>query len=167
MKKHFFLTGLPSIGKTTALLRILQPLNKKTAGFHTEEIRLHTQRVGLTLIASDRSAFRVAACGKNIQDPPYVLDAEMLECGVRRAFREADEAAVIYADLVGTLYCRSPYFVEMLREFLHSHTVIGTIARRGHALVEEIHRRNDCEILEITADNRDSIPTTVLEQINS
>ncbi len=169
MEKHFFLTGLPSIGKTTALFRIVQSLNKKAAGFHTEEIRHDHRRIGLNLIVSHGPAFCVAQrrAGKSVRSENYVLNADLLEAAVRQTFAGLHPSTIIYADPIGTLYCQSPYFVETVRKLLESHTVIGTIARRGHALVEEIHRRSDCEILEITADNRDSIPKVVLDKLNS
>lgn len=169
MEKHLFLTGLPSIGKTTALFRIVQSLDKKTAGFHTEEIRRDHRRVGFNLIASGGAAFCVAQrrAGKNFHAGNYVLNRDLLETAVRHAFAGLSPSAIIYADPIGSLYCQSPYFVETVRKLLQSHTLIGTIARRGHALVEEIHLRSDCEILEVTADNRDTIPKIVLDRLNS
>ena len=166
MKKHFFLTGLPGIGKTTALFRLLQQLNRESAGFHTEEIREAKRRTGLAVVTSDGSAFRVASCGHEEGHGKYVLDPDALEMAMRQAFAEIDDSAIIYADPLGTLFCTSPYFVERMQSLLRSHTVLGTIARRGHAFVEAIHRREDCTILEITPENRDALPAMVLEEIN-
>ena len=169
MKKHFFLTGLPSIGKTTALFRILQLLNKRTSGFHTEEIRIGSRRAGLNLITSEGSRVCVATRGEGgpFRTGKYVLNSVALEAALRALWAGTNNGRVIYADPVGTLVCRSPYFIEIFQQMLQTQTVIGTIAKRGHSFVEEIHRRDDCEILEVTADNRDRIPEAVLERINS
>jgi nucleoside-triphosphatase len=167
MKRHFFLTGLPGIGKTTALFRILQPLTAKTAGFHTEEIREAGRRTGLAMIASNGATFRVAACGteEGSRVGKYLLDPHALENAMRQTFAEIDDSVIIYADPIGALFCRSPYFIERMQSLLRSHTVIGTIARRGHAFVEALHRREDCAILEITPENRDALPAMLLHQI--
>jgi len=49
-RKHILLTGLPGIGKTTVIRRVVERLTDKTvAGFFTEEIREAGQRRGFRI----------------------------------------------------------------------------------------------------------------------
>ena len=50
MKKNILLTGQPGVGKTTAILKIIQHLRSGTAaGFWSREIRNREKRVGFSI----------------------------------------------------------------------------------------------------------------------
>ena len=47
--KNFFLTGPPSIGKTTVIKKMLTALTRKATGFHTSEIKTQDKRIGFLM----------------------------------------------------------------------------------------------------------------------
>ena len=51
--KNVFLTGPPSSGKTTVIKKVLAKLQRKATGFHTEEIKKNTKRVGFLMKTLD------------------------------------------------------------------------------------------------------------------
>jgi nucleoside-triphosphatase THEP1 len=165
MKRHFFLAGLPSVGKTTALLRTLQSL-PYTTGFYSEPISENGQRTGLAAVISNGERIPLATAIQNGRNKKYLLNAHQMDRVLERVFSVKDDSAIAYVDPIGTLYCQSPSFVECVRSILGSRRMIGTITRRGHALIEEIYRRADCEVLEVTEANRDSIPQMILSHMS-
>jgi nucleoside-triphosphatase len=44
-------------------------------------------------------------------------------------------------------------------------TVIATVGAKGSGFIEEVKRRDDVELFEISRSNRDELPTQILERI--
>ncbi|KAB2880712.1 hypothetical protein F9K33_03945 [bacterium] len=164
--KHFFLTGLPFVGKTTALLRSLQLLDQ-AEGFVTQAVELDGKRIGLNIINSHQRIFKFASLDLNSahRSGKYSVDIAALNTAIGEVFDNRGKAKYIYIDEIGTLFCQSPFFIDRVSSLLESHTLIGVIAKKGHSFVKEIHRRPDCCFTEVTADNRDDIPNTIMKKI--
>ena len=78
--KHHFLTGLPFVGKTTALLRIIQSL-EHASGFITLTENRDGEKKGLNLVTSGDQIYHVATL-----NPPslrttgrYTVNPEILK----------------------------------------------------------------------------------------
>ena len=164
--KHHFLTGLPFVGKTTALLRIIQSL-EHASGFITLTESRDGEKKGLNLVTSGDQIYHVATL-----NPPslrttgrYTVNPEILKDAMEKILEYSNHSKYVYMDEIGTLYCQSSLFINTLRDLLESHILIGVIARKGHAFIHEIHRRHDCSFTEIHADNRDDIPGIILKRL--
>ncbi|MBL7995629.1 hypothetical protein JNM05_09680 [bacterium] len=164
--RHFFLTGLPFVGKTTALLRSVQLLDR-AEGFVTQAMELDGKRTGLNIINSHQRIFKFAAVDLNSahRSGKYSMDITALDAAIGEVFDNRRKAKYIYIDEIGTLFCQSPFFINIVRSLLESHTLIGVIAKKGHSFVQEIHRRPDCFFTEVTAENRDDMPNTIMKKI--
>jgi nucleoside-triphosphatase len=62
--------------------------------------------------------------------------------------------------------CYSDKFKSLLKEFLDSEKwVIATIAFRGSGFIEEIKRRKDIKLFEITQSNRNAMLSDILREV--
>jgi nucleoside-triphosphatase len=62
--------------------------------------------------------------------------------------------------------CLSPEFKRLIKEILNSEKMtIATIAFKGSGLIEEIKKRNDVRLFEITEKNRDSLLSEILSYL--
>ena len=164
--KHYFLTGLPFVGKTTALLRIVRSL-ECASGFITQAVDHNGKRTGLNILTSGGQIFHVATVDltSSHRIGKYSVDLEVLNEAMQWTLENSKRSEYVYMDEIGTLYCQSPFFIDSVRTLLDSRSVIGAIARKGHGFIHEIHRRQDCSFTEITAENRDDIPGSILQQL--
>ena len=168
-KKNILLTGLPGVGKTTLIRRLSEELkNLHPAGFYTEEIREEGVRKGFELIGLDgkkgllshveiKSPYRV---GK------YKVDVKGFEGFLDSIAFFAPETKLIIIDEIGKMECLSPEFKRLIKEILDSgKMVIATIAFKGSGLIEEIKKRNDVRLFEITEKNRDSLLSEIFSYL--
>jgi nucleoside-triphosphatase len=170
-KKNILLTGLPGTGKTTLIKKLSEELSGMApVGFYTEEIREGAVRKGFALISLDgkrgvlshieiKSPYRVGQYGVDIKGFENFLE------GI--AFL-APETGLIIIDEIGKMECLSPEFRRMIKEILSSEKLlIATVALKGGGLIEEIKRRDDVKLFEITQKNRDSLISEILSYIRS
>jgi nucleoside-triphosphatase len=169
LKKNILITGLPGVGKTTLIKRICEVLKElHPAGFYTEEIREEGTRKGFELISLDgktgllshidmRSPYRVGKYKVNIEGFEDFLDSiPFLDPSTH----------LIVIDEIGKMECYSEKFKELLREILDSEKwMISTIAFKGSGLIEEIKRRQDIKLIEMTRRNRDSLLAEILKEV--
>jgi len=170
MKKNLLLTGRPGIGKTTVIMKTLKMLDVPASGFYTRELRGPRGRLGFEAVTLDgkrqtlahinfRSRYRVSKYGVDVSgfeeaivpsiDPPLNPEAEL-----------------IIIDEIGKMECFSPHFREAVLRALDSNKpVLGTIAIRGDTFIESIKHRNDVEVIEVTASNRNELPYRIAKMI--
>ncbi len=169
LKKNILITGLPGVGKTTLIKTICEALKElHPAGFYTEEIREEGIRKGFELISFNgrtgllshidiRSPYRV---GK------YKVDIERFEDFLASIPFLDPSTHLIVIDEIGKMECYSEKFKELLREILDSEKwMISTIALKGSGLIEQIKRRQDIKLFELTRRNRNSLLTEILKEV--
>jgi nucleoside-triphosphatase len=75
---------------------------------------------------------------------------------------------LIIIDEIGKMECLSPKFRRLIKEILDSEKrLITTIAFKGGGLIEEIKKRDDIRLFEITQKNRDSLLTEILNEVRT
>jgi nucleoside-triphosphatase len=164
-KKNILITGLPGIGKTTAVIRLAEELKDLgPAGFYTAEIRESGVRQGFELVGLDgrrgllshvdiKSTYRVGRYGVALGSFEIFLDSLAL----------ADpKTQVVIIDEIGKMECLSPKFKAVVRDVLDSEKpVIATIALKGMGFIAEVKNRVDIKLVEMTAGNRDALPAEI------
>jgi nucleoside-triphosphatase len=162
--KNLLLTGPPSCGKTTAVLRLIERLpDLRIAGFYTRELREGGSRVGFeaigissglhTTLAHVRSRSRHRV-GKYGVEPAALIPLVMSELG-----RPPDEVDLFVIDEVGKMELLCPEFVDAVRRLLDGPVpVLATVALRGEGLIAEAKARADVRLVEVTLENRVSLP---------
>ena len=169
IKKNILLTGLPGVGKTTLIRRLSEELkNLHPAGFYTEEIREEGFRKGFELISLDGK--RGLLSHVEIKSPyrvgKYRVDVKGFEGFLDSIAFFAPETKLIIIDEIGKMECLSLEFKRLIKEILNSEKmIIATIAFKGSGLIEEIKKRNDVRLFEITVKNRDSLLSEIFSYL--
>lgn len=171
MGRALLLTGRPGVGKTTVIRSVVAQLGARAGGFITEEVREAGRRTGFRLVALDGPTAILA--GLNISGPyrvgRYGVHLSNLEqVGVEslwRAIRHAD-VSVVVIDEIGKMELFSPAFREAVLEGLMSpKTVLGTITMARSEWVDAVKARPGVTLLEVTPDNRSTLPELILAWI--
>jgi len=159
------LTGVPGIGKTTIIKRLVGRLTEFTVnGFYTEEIRNGIQRVGFRLIGLRGPSGVIAHVDF---DCPHRVGRNKVEVAkidyLANANLAAVDAELTLIDEIGKIECLSPAFVSRIKTILEAGgPLVATIAKKGGGFIEEIKHRSDCELWEVTLQNRNHMPEKVL-----
>ena len=168
-KRNILITGLPGVGKTTLVRKLVERLDSfHPVGFYTEEIREGGMRKGFELTRLDgrkeilshvegRSPYRV---GK------YKVDVKGFEDFLSTLSFSNPSTRLIVIDKIGKMECYSDKFKSLLKEFLDSEKwVIATLAFRGGGFIEEIKRRKDIKLFEINQSNRDTMLPEIVREV--
>jgi nucleoside-triphosphatase len=165
-KKNILLTGLPGVGKTTFVKKLSEELlGLHPVGFYTEEIRERGVRKGFDLISLDGR--RGLLSHVEIESPyrvgKYRVDVKGFEDFLESIAFFAPALNLIIIDEIGKMECLSPKFKKLITEILDSGKVlIATVAFKGGGLIEEIKKRDDIRLFEVTQKNRDSLLSEIL-----
>ena len=161
------LTGVPGIGKTTIIQRVLSELSVNAGGFYTQEVRQEGVRKGFRIVSLDgeegilahvdfKSRYRVGKYGVNREDMERVGVAAL-----ERALRDSD---LIIMDEIGKMELFSSQFQEAVLRCLDSpQRVLGTIQKRQTPFIDSICSRKDVTLLEVTSANRVAVVQKILD----
>ncbi|MFQ5838988.1 MAG: NTPase [Thermoplasmata archaeon] len=165
------ITGLPKAGKTYALLKVIEMLEaqgKTVGGMVTEPILSEGRRVGFWVMdwsTKERKVLASREIKSKVMVGKYGVDIEALdEVGVRAVASATEEADVIVVDEVGKMEMESVAFVESIKDALDSDKpVILTLHKKSrNPLLQDIRRRDDVRILEVTPVNRNLLPYKIV-----
>ena len=166
MKKNIFITGAPSSGKTTAIKKIIESLRNPLKGFYTEEERSGDRRTGFMMHTLDgmsgylasqdiTSQYRIRRYGVSIQNIESLAVPSIIP----------EDGFIIILDEIGKMECFSNLFKTAVTDALDSGCiVIGTITLGGDDFIHSIKEREDIDIMELSPDNRDLIPSVIIKK---
>ncbi len=167
--KKLFLTGLPGIGKTTVIQKILERLSLPATGFFTREIREGNQRIGFSIVTLDEKEgvlAHVRIKGRQ-RVGRYTVNLDDLQRVAVPAMTPQSPSELIVIDEVGKMECFSESFREALVAALDGpNPILGTIAAKGTSFIESIKSRDDVTILEVNCHNRDELPHELLQALS-
>jgi len=164
MSVKVLLTGKPGIGKTTVVKKVVRELGGY--GFYTEEWREKGRRKGFYLVLLHGGKFVLAE--KEKESPfrvgRYAVFPEVMEEAVREIEEGIRKGKIIVMDEIGKMELFSREFREMVRKvFSHDVSVLATVPVSRIPLVEEIKRRKDIKLFEVTVYNRDELPEKIMK----
>ncbi len=168
------LSGLPGVGKTTTLIRTIEMLEEEgyvVGGMITEEVKENNKRVGfyvLDWMTKDKKIFAHKDFDTKVRVGRYGVDISVLEeVGIRALETAMEKADIIVIDEIGKMEVESKKFVKVVREILDmdKHLIMTLHKKSRNPLLQEIRRRDDIRMLEVTPINRNLLPFKVVKLI--
>jgi nucleoside-triphosphatase len=163
------ITGLPSVGKTRTLLKIVEKLEEKetiVGGMVTESMDDgQGNRTGFKIVNWLTKEEGVLAHAdfqdSKVKVGKFGVDLNALETiGVPAIEQAIREAEVIVIDEVGKMEMESDRFCDAVKKALDcAKPMIMTLHKKSrNPLLQDIRRRDDIRILEVTKINRNLLP---------
>jgi len=168
------LTGLPGVGKTTVLQRVIDELNGrsfKVGGMMTREVRRDMARVGFEI--EDLSTKRKGWLA-HVNQPhgpqigKYKVNLRDLEeVGAKAILNAVQQADIIAIDEIGPMELFSASFKDSVVKAVKSgKAVLGTIHYRVRdPFVTTMKENRDVEVIEVTLKNREVLPRAIADRI--
>ena len=163
------ITGMPSVGKTQTLVKIIEALEDRgytVEGMITEPIIEKKKRVGFYVLdwqSKKKEVFAHVDIDSKEKVGKYGVDANALENVGIPAIEKAitdEEVDIIIIDEIGKMEMLSERFCEMVIEALDSDKpIMVTLHKKSRSpLLQDVRRRDDIRILEVTPVNRNLLP---------
>ena len=167
---NILLTGMPGVGKTTLIRKVIDALGRPARGFYTEEIREAGRRVGFkiaTLDGVEGVLAHVTIAGPARVSRYGVNTADIEAVGIP-AITPASPEDIIVIDEIGKMECVSQPFKDAAWAALESpNLVLATIAMRGVGFIARVKARADSRLFEVTRRNRDHLRAQILHELDT
>jgi nucleoside-triphosphatase len=182
------ITGLPRAGKSAVLEKVVKMLsderrqekqarrddtagNPVVGGMKTRTILEGGQRVGfevVDIITGDSAIMAHRDIDSRTRILGYGIDPTALDkIGVAAIQRTIDECEILVIDEIGKYSVESEAFVKAVREGLDRDmpTILTLHKKSRHPLLQDIRRRDDARILEVTPVNRALLPYKIYKLV--
>lgn len=166
------ITGLPGSGKTHALLKVVEMLEEESCsvgGMITEPIMESCKRVGFYVTdwnSKNKAVLAHISVHSKFRVGKYGVDLDSLNnIGVSALKYACKDSDVIVVDEVGKMEVESDQFVDAVKEAMETQKpMILTLHKKSrNPLLQEIRRRDDVRILEVTPINRNLLPYKIMK----
>jgi nucleoside-triphosphatase len=171
-----FLTGMPGIGKSTVVRKVIERIRKEgitVGGMTSSDLRYGSARVGFEIRNLMTGETGVLAHINQATGPrigKYRVKSEDLErIGAEAIISAIKDADLIAIDEVGPMELTSGRFKDAVQAALAcGKPLLGTIHRSAQdQLVQAIKRDASVEVIVVTNENRDSLPSILLERLTT
>ncbi|RLF26099.1 MAG: nucleotide kinase [Thermoplasmata archaeon] len=163
------ITGMPGVGKTDTLVKVVKHLEESgysVGGMITEAIVENNVRVGFDVVnwkTGERKVFAHIDFDTGEKVGKYGVNLEALETVGVPAIEDAiadEETDIIIIDEIGKMEMLSEGFCKTVIDALDSDKpILVTLHKKSRSpLLQDIRRRDDIRILEVTMVNRNLLP---------
>ena len=164
-------TGVPGVGKTTAVIRAAQALKKrglKVGGIVSREMKDGNIRIGfefIDLTTNDRDVL-ASITGNGPKVGKYVVNLAGCHFAAKRLTNAMKNSDVIICDELGHMEFKSKEFIDCVRNLLElDKTVIVVVHKRlQHVLIDELKKRANV-FVNIDLENRDKAHQILLDNL--
>lgn len=172
-KRLILLTGIPGVGKTTLISKVVYLLRKEgisVGGIYSKERREGRTRVGFVMIDL-LTGFQAELASMGGEGPRMgrfrVSLTNLSDFASKAVERALSDSELIVIDEVGPMELMSPEFRRAVKKVLESGkpALMVVHMRMNDPLVEEIKERHDAKMYQVTPENRDTLPTLLLTAI--
>lgn len=166
------ITGLPGAGKTQSLIKVINMLEANgqvVGGMITEPIVENNRRVGfyvMNWMSREREVFAHIKFDSKIIIGRYGVNIAALEnVGVRALEQAGEGAEIIVIDEIGKMEVESEKFVDAVKKVLEidKPSILTLHKKSRNPLLQDIRRRDDVRILEVTPINKDLLPYKIIK----
>jgi nucleoside-triphosphatase len=174
MKRLLLLTGTPGVGKTTVLLKTVEQLKLqgvRVGGMISREVRIGGERVGfeiLDLMSGNRGWLAHVEGKEGPRVGKYRVNLEDVDLvGVEAVLDAVESADVVVIDEVGPMeLCSERFRVAVTRAVEGERVVVGVVHWKARDMViDEVKKREDLEMVEVTCENRDDLPRILFDKV--
>jgi nucleoside-triphosphatase len=175
MGRTLLLSGLPGVGKTTIIKKVVQALGDRAGGFYTEEILGPGGRKGFRLVTLDGQTATVAHVNLRVHGRPqisrYGVDVNAIEhvgvAALRRVMsrgKNAPARPVCIIDEIGKmeLFC-GPFKDVVLSAVGGPGRVLATVMAKPNPWVDGLKVLPGVETWKVTKKNRDKLVEKIIE----
>lgn len=173
------LTGLPGVGKTTVIQKVLSSSEMSAGGFYTQEMReqglrqglWQGHRIGFSLHTLDgkqgvlahidyQSGYRVGRYGVDI-----ALFEQLAIPALEQALQTKE---LVVIDEIGKMELFSRGFQEMVLRILDQEErhLLGVIHQGRGAFEAAVKRKRDVEIMTVSQANRNELPALIRARLD-
>jgi len=163
------ITGMPGVGKTSTLRKIIKSLEDHgyvVDGIITEPVLKKKKRIGFYVknwTTGEKEVFAHKDFDFRESVGDYGVDIEALEKIALPAIEKAitdENVNIIIIDEIGKMEMLSEKFCDMVIEALDSDKpIMVTLHKKSRTpLLQDVRRRDDMRILEVTPVNRNLLP---------
>jgi nucleoside-triphosphatase len=172
-KRILLLTGNPSVGKTSVLLKVVESLKARgyrVGGMISREARSQGIRVGFEILdlSSNRRGWLAHVDQRTgPQVGRYRVNMEDLEgLGVAAIVEAAEKFDVVVIDEIGPMELFSEKFKGAVKKAVESgKLVIGVVHLKArNRLIDDVKRREDTELYVVTYENRDRLHENIAKE---
>lgn len=166
------LSGVLGLGKTGTLKEIIDMLNEEevsVGGMITEPIMEDNRQKGYQVMnwqTKEKAVFAHLDFDSSIRVNGYGVDLDALnQVGVRAIEEAMKEEELVLVDEIGKIEVESEEFNEIVKIALKANKpILLTFNKKSrNPLLQDIRRRDDVRILELTDVNRDLLPYKVVD----
>ena len=148
---------------------VVSRLADNCAGFYTEEMKENEERVGFKLLTMQNKNCILSHVDirGHIHVGKYGVDLDCVEkIGVMAIKGGIRAGKTIVIDEIGKMEILSrPFRLAVLDALDSKCPVLGTMLVKRHPFCDKIRARKDVEIIEVTEENRDSLPDIILQRL--
>ena len=171
-----FLTGAPGVGKSTVVRRVADNLKLdgiKIGGMTSGDLRSGSARLGFevrNLLTNESGVLAHVNQSLGPRIGKYRVNSEDLDrVGAGAILSAIKDAELIVIDEVGPMELTSKRFKEAVQGALAcGKPVLGTVHRNAQdPLVRAIKSGAGIEIIEVTSQNRDTLPGILMERFRA
>jgi nucleoside-triphosphatase len=168
MGQKILLTGVPGVGKTTIIKKVVAGLGDRAAGFFTEEVREASTRSGFDVITLDgrRAVLSRKTLKSRHRVGKYGVDVRGIDSVAVPAIDDAvSRNKIVVIDEIGKMELFSKAFREaVMRAFAAPNPLVAVIMLKPNPFADAIKQRDYVEVIRVTEGNRDSLPRTILSK---
>ncbi len=169
VQKNILLTGRPRVGKSTLICHVVENLKRlghnAIGGFYTLDVHRDDQRVGFSINTIDGKTGRLAEIGlaSRYRLGKYGIDMESFENVALTALEDAiARKQLVVIDEIGFMEIKSKRFQQLVIRALDGPSpVLGTIMRKAFYFADDIKKRQDVQLVTVSADNRDALVSEI------
>jgi nucleoside-triphosphatase len=167
------LTGLPNSGKSSLVKNVIANLREQgrtVGGMVTESIMENMRKVGLEVVditTGERATFAHINFGETHKNINFGLNPEAMETvGVAAVRAAVEDCDMVVIDEIGPIHLECPAFNEVVLETIKKNVslLLSIHKKSRHTVVQDIRRRDDMRILDVTPVNR-SLLSYKIQQI--
>ncbi|WP_054023248.1 nucleoside-triphosphatase [Bacillus sp. FJAT-28004] len=161
MDTNFLLTGKPRVGKSTAIIQLINRIGiEHFGGIYTEEVRNETNRIGFNCVTLRGESKRIASVDSqsSVRIGRYGVDIEAFENIALTAIRQSlNTKKITVIDEIGFLQMLSVPFQKMIQDIVSNsqHILLGTICVDSHPVINKIKELPGIKLYAMDVENRE------------